>query len=191
MNAAMKSGLKVYKQGDVCPTHTVAVNAAMKSGLKALQSRYVSRGVNVAVNAAMKSGLKDYTATPAKVGGACSSECRDEKRTESPPEPLREPWCQCSSECRDEKRTERLVSYMVCREQFRVAVNAAMKSGLKVRFNTSSLTCSFSSSECRDEKRTESEGQRAPQSQKGRSSECRDEKRTESLELFAIMLIVG
>ena len=63
-----------------------------------------------------------------------------------------------SSECRDEKRTERITGTFASAMLFvRVAVSAAMKSGLKDskqcpharQFNASG------SSECRDEKRTE------------------------------------
>ena len=62
----------------------VAVNAAMKSGLKALHG--ISLGLRlskVAVNAAMKSGLKVQIAAYSLTAKLGSSECRDEKRTES------------------------------------------------------------------------------------------------------------
>ena len=84
----------------------------------------------VAVSAAMKSGLK--------VISACLKHIH--KRS--------------SSECRDEKRTESIVDYLF-RLPGLVAVSAAMKSGLKVIHFIVLKTSSTCSSECRDEKRTE------------------------------------
>ena len=62
---------------------------------------------SVAVNAAMKSGLKDDIKAILRQSQNGSSECRDEKRTESIVVEFHHESFLRSSECRDEKRTER------------------------------------------------------------------------------------
>ena len=92
-----------------------------------------------------------------------------------------------SSECRDEKRTER--NWAVHRTIIHiVAVNAAMKSGLKAMTSMSGVGSGTSSSECRDEKRTESILLTKIKVVIMSSSECRDEKRTER---FGELLMVN
>ena len=55
----------------------------MKSGLKANDRTAFDSPLAVAVSAAMKSGLKGINRTHFEADGTSSSECRDEKRTES------------------------------------------------------------------------------------------------------------
>ena len=110
--------------------------------------------------------FRPVSATDQEVG---SSECRDEKRTESR---------NVMSECHGHVYSVAVSAAM--KSGLKVLVSAAMKSGLKVECYVGIRPRVFCSSECRDEKRTESGPCNAGTVSMRRSSECRDEKRTES-----------
>ncbi len=121
----------------------VAVKTAMKSGLKAHDMGVAAYGVRrVAVKAAMKSGLKVATPSTDAVTFTGSSESRDEKRTESVFKLNIHIGVRSSSESRDEKRTESEEQRPVPAADERVAVKAAMKSGLKVGPCIAASACS-------------------------------------------------